>query len=150
MDNFPHLPTLVLVAAAVVVLIFILNKFLFGPLNEILAKRQAEVEEARAAFDDATRQQDARLQQVEQRLADARKESFVLREREQAEGKRLREAELSAARADAAAAVEQAKAELQAEVDVAKQQLEHQADEIARKVAERLLDRPVGAGQGSS
>ena len=150
MDNFPHLPTLGLVAAAVVVLIFILNKWLFGPLNEMLAKRQAEVDEARDAFDEARRLQDQRLADVEARLGEARKEAFSVREQEITAGKAGRDEVLAAARADAAATVEQAKAELQEEVDAAKRDLDVRAEELAQQVAERLLGRPVVVDEESN
>ena len=62
MENFPHPPTMLAVAAAVVVLVFILNRWLFGPLNEILAKRRSEVDEARRRFEEARSTQEERLE----------------------------------------------------------------------------------------
>lgn len=145
MDNFPHLPTILFVGAAVLTLVFILNKWLFGPLNRILAAREAETEAAREAFEAARATQDERLAAIEVELAQARKEAFGIREQEQLAGKAKRDEVLAAARADASEQVEKAKAELQAEVDSARQTLEAQADEIASSIAKRLLGREVGA-----
>ncbi len=145
MDNFPHPPTMLLVAAAVLALVFVLNKWLFGPLNRTLAARQAEIESARTAFEAAKHIQEERLAAIEIELADARRETFAIREQEQAAGKAKRDAVLAAARAAATQQIEQAKTELEAEVGRAKQQLDEQADELARNIAERLLGREVGA-----
>lgn len=150
MENFPHAPTLALVAAAVVTLVFVLNKWLFGPLNEALTRRQREIDEARAAFESAQQVQDERLAQIEMQLAEARKDAFALREQELAAGKAKRDRVLAEARSDAAERVARAKAELQAEIDKAKAELDRQASDLARRAAERLLGRVVASGPEGS
>lgn len=150
MENFPHAPTLALVAAAVLTLVFVLNKWLFGPLNEALTRRQREIDEAREAFESAQQVQDERLAQIEMQLAEARKDAFALREQELAAGKAKRDRVLAEARADAAEHVARAKAELQAEIDKAKAELDRQASDLARRAAERLLGRAVASGPKGS
>lgn len=149
MENFPHPPTLALVAAAVLVLVWILNRWLFGPLNGILAERQAEIADARAEFEQAKQIQDERIAQVESRLADARKEAFGVREAAIRDGRSRRDQVLAEARADAQASVDRAREEIQRQVAEAKDELEAEAETIARRVAEQLLGRRVGAGGGS-
>lgn len=146
MENFPHLPTLVLVAAAVVALVLILNRWLFGPLNRILAEREAEIAGARAEFQRAKEIQDQRLADVEARLAEARKQAYGVREQAVQEGRAQRDEVLAAARADTVQRVEAAKQEIQKEVEEARQQLETDARSIARRIAEQLIGRPVGGG----
>lgn len=149
MENFPHPPTLILVAAAVVALVFILNRWLFGPLNEILAQRQGEIDRAREEFQRAKEVQDRRIAEVETRLAEARKQAYGVRETAMQEGRAQRDEVLAAARADTMARVEAAKQEIQSEVAEARAQLDDDARSIARKVAEQLLGRPVSSGGGS-
>ena len=148
MDNFPHPPTLLLVGGAVIALVFILNRWLFGPLNAILQQRQAEIDKARAEFDEARAVQDTRLQQVEAKIGEARREAFAIREQAQTAARASRDRVLGQARADAAAKVEAAKAEIDGQIDSARQQLEADADELARQIAERVLGRPVTPGGG--
>lgn len=150
MENFPHPPTLALVAAAVVVLVFILNRWLFGPLNEILARRRAEIDSARAELEKAKQVQDERIAQVESRLAQARKEAFGVREAAIRDGREQRDEVLVAARADAQASVDEARAEIQQQVTEAKAELETEAEAIARRVAEQLLGRRVTVDEGRS
>jgi len=143
MDNFPHLPTLLLVAAAVVALVFILNRFLFRPLNEILDKRASEVDAAREEFERARQHQDERLSAIEERLAGARKEAFAVREEAQHEAREERDDVLAAARADALATVDKAKGEIRDQVDAAREQLDVDAQGLAQQIVEQLLGRPV-------
>lgn len=150
MENFPHPPTLVLVAAAVVALVFILNRWLFGPLNEILATRRDEIEAARAEFEKAKQLQEERIARVESRLAQARKQAYGIREDALREARQRRDEILAEARADAQARVDEARAEIQEEVAAAKAELDSEARAIARRVAEQLLRRPVTADEGES
>ncbi len=150
MENFPHLPTILLVAAAVVALVFILNRWLFGPLNAILAQREAEIDDARTKLEDAQRIQNERLAAVEARVSESRKESFGIREQAHGEARERREEVLAAARADAAKEIEEARAEIGKQIDSARTQLESDADEIARTIAERILGRPVDADTDGS
>jgi F-type H+-transporting ATPase subunit b len=148
MENFPHPPTIVLVAAAIIVLVFILNRWLFGPLNAILTQRQNEIDAAREEFESAQRVQNDRLEAVEARVAESRKESFAIREQAHGEAREHRDQVLAAAREDAAKEIEGARAEITKQIDAARGQLENDADEIAKTIAERVLGRPVDADGG--
>ncbi len=143
MENFPHLPTILLIAGAVLALVFILNRWLFGPLNAILAQRQAEIDDARDELEAAQRIQDERLAAVEVRVAESRRESYGIREQAHGEARERREQMLAAAREDAAKEIEAARAEIGRQIEAARTQLESDADEIARTIAERILGRPV-------
>jgi F-type H+-transporting ATPase subunit b len=143
MENFPHLPTILLIAGAVLALVFILNRWLFGPLNAILAQRQAEIDDARDEFEAAQRVQNERLAAVEARVAESRRESYGIREQAQGEARERREQILAAAREDAAKEIEAARAVIGRQIEAARTQLESDADGIARTIAERILGRPV-------
>ncbi len=148
MENFPHPPTIVAVAAAVVLLVFILNRWLFTPLGEILEKRQAEIDGARQSFEAAQREQQKRLEEIETRLVVGRKEAFAIREQAQQEARAKREELLAEARQEAAAEIAAAKEQIAADVAKAHTELESQAEEIAAQIGERLLGRPVTSGGG--
>ena len=139
---------MLLVAAAVVALVVILNRFLFGPLNAILAERERETESARAEFEKARELEQERLTQIEARLADARKEAFEIRSEATRDGRATRDEALAAARADAAAEIDRARGEITAHVAAAKRELSSEAETLARQVAERLLGRQVAGTEG--
>jgi len=148
MDNFPHPPTMILIAAAVVALVFILNRFLFGPLNRILAQRQQEIDKARAEFEEAQRLQNERLEEVESRMASSRQEAYSIREQAHTEAREHREKVLGEARDDAARQIEAARSEINDQIAQARTQLESDADELAARIAERVLGRPVESDGG--
>ncbi|HJO05286.1 MAG TPA: ATP synthase F0 subunit B [Acidobacteriota bacterium] len=150
MDNFPHLPTIALVAAAVVAVVIIANRWVFGPLNVILARRQTEIDEAGEAFADATRIQEERLAEVEARVAQARKEAYAIREAAHGEARAERDRVLGEARAEAARKVEEAKAAIDEQIEQARLQLEADAGDLAKRIADRILSRPVGSGGNES
>ena len=146
MDNFPHLPTIMLVAAAAVAMVFLANRWIFGPLNSILARRQVEIDGASEAFADATRVQEQRLAEVEDRLLRARKEAYAVREQAYVEARAERDRVLGEARAEAARKVEEAKAAIDAQIKEARRQLEGDAADLAKQIANRILARPMGSG----
>ena len=108
---------MLLIAAALVALVFILNKWLFGPLNTILAQRQSEIDTAQSEFDEARRLQDERLAKIEARVADSRKEAYAIREAAHGAGREQREEILTAARDDAAKQIEAARDEIGQQID---------------------------------
>jgi len=150
MDNFPHPPTMLLIAAAVLTLVFLLNRYLFRPLTAILDKRREETESARREFDEARRIQEERIAEIEARLESARREAFEIRESAQKDARAARSNLLAEARAEAGAELEKAKEQIRAQVEEAKKGLATDAESLARQAAERLLRRPVGPGTEES
>jgi len=147
MENFPHLPTLLSVAAAVVLLVFILNRYLFRPLNDILERRRQRTEEARHELEEAQATQAARLEEIERRLGEARREAYEIREAAQRAGRERRDARLQEARQEAQEMLQAARQEIEEELDSAKESLEGEAERLSKRIAQRLLGRPVAGGK---
>lgn len=145
MENFPHLPTLLSVAAAVVLLVFILERYLFRPLNDILETRRRRSEEARRELEEAQATQTARLEEIERRLSEARREAYEIREAGQRAGRERRDAQLEEARQEAQEMLQAAREEIEEELESAKDSLEGEAERLADMIAERLLGRPVSS-----
>ena len=138
------------VAAAVLLLAAILNRWLFKPLNGILAERREQTEAAQRSLQEARQAQEARLAEIEKRLAEARREAYEIRDVAQREGHERQEALLREARADAQEILDAARAEIAADIESAQVELEAQADRLAGMVAERLAGRPLeSAGENS-
>ena len=74
MENFPHLPTLLSVGAAVIFLMLVLNQFLFKPLRRIIDERERRTKEARGELDEAGAVQAQRLDEIAADLEVARKD----------------------------------------------------------------------------
>lgn len=150
MENFPHLPTILSVASAVVVLTLVLNQFLFKPLRSIIDERQRRTDEARKQLAEARAVQDQRIDEIEQRLKEARRAAFEIREAAARSGRATRDELMAEARREANKVVDEARQEIAADLDTARKDLEGEAERLAQMIAERILGRPVGkeGGQG--
>lgn len=119
------------------------NKLLFQPYLRLRERRKAGIEGARAEAERMSAQADAKLADYEKQLAAAR-------DRANEEGRKVR-AEAAAhekevtdkARAEAQKAIDEAAAKMKQEVEAARLQLLPQANQLARQIASKLLDREV-------
>ncbi len=145
MENFPHLPTLLSVASAVLVLILVLNQFLFKPLRTIIDERERRTDEARAELDDARGVQEQRLDEIEQRLKEAQREAYDIREAAQRAGGARRDELMAEARRQAHQLVDEARQEIAADLETARHDLQAEAERLSRLIADRVVGRPLSA-----
>ena len=150
MENFPHLPTILSVAAAVLVLILVLNQFLFKPLRRIIDERERRTNEARAELDEARDVQNRRLDEIEQRLKEARREAYEIREAAQRVGRTRRDELMAEARRQAHLMVDEARQEIAADIETARHDLEAEAERLSQMIADRVVGRPVSVDGGQS
>ena len=150
MENFPHLPTILSVAAAVLALILVLNQFLFKPLRTIIDERERRTSEARTELDEARAVQGQRFDEIEQRLKEARREAYEIRDGAQRAGRARREELMTEARQQAHHVVNEAREEIAADVETARRDLEAEAERLSQMIADRVLGRPVGVDGGES
>ena len=148
MENFPHLPTLLSVGAAVVFLMLVLNQFLFKPLRTIIDERERRTTHAQEELEAANILQAARLDQIENRLKEARREAHDIRDTAQRAGRAERDERMMEARKAAQDIVEKAREELAADVEIAHKDLESEAERLSQLIAEQVLGRPVGSEGG--
>ena len=148
MENFPHLPTILSVGSAVIVLTLVLNQFLFKPLRGIIDERERRTKEAKNELDEARAVQERRLDEIEQRLKDARREAYEIRDASQRAGRAQRDALMTEARQQAHEVVDQAREEIAADVETARNDLEAEAERLSRMIADRVLGRAVSSDGG--
>ncbi|OMQ93461.1 F0F1 ATP synthase subunit B [Burkholderia pseudomallei] len=133
--------TLALQTVNVVVLVWLLSRFLFRPVSDIIAKRQAA---ARKLIDDASRERDAAHAERERARAeraslaaardDALKDAL-------AQAAAARERLIAAARADAQALRDAARAQADADAVQRAKALDARATRLAIDIAAKLLAR---------
>ncbi len=148
MENFPHLPTLLSVGAAVVFVMLVLNQFLFKPLRTIIDERERRTTHAQEELEAANILQAERLDQIDNRLKDARREAHDIRDTAQRAGRAERDERMMEARKAAQDIVEKAREELAADVEIARKDLESEAERLSQVIAEQVLGRPVGSEGG--
>lgn len=120
---------------------WILKKFLFQPIMEILRERRETVETARAEHEAAAEQAETKIDAEREKLNRARVEAAARRDelRKAAEGHR--EAVLDETREETDARLRAAQAELEREVATQRETLETRARDLADRMADKLLER---------
>jgi len=148
MDNFPHLPTMLSVAAAVVALVFILSRYLFRPLGGILEERRAKVDGARLELEEAQALQEQRLADIESRLTETRREAFAIRDRAQQDARARLDEHVRVAREQVRSEMEEAEGRIKDSVESECRKLDDKARALADQLVEQILGRPVTGGEG--
>lgn len=125
------------------ILIVLLQRFLYKPLTQFLATRadgiKRSLEEAKAAREAAAKAQ----QEYEARIAATRREAAALRESAVREVEEERQRLLKMSRDEAARLLTEAKAQIEQEVKRAKAELRAEVVGLSLGVAERLIGRSL-------
>lgn len=135
--------TLFIQAVLFAVMGFIASKLLFRPYLRMREERAAGIEGAR---DDAERMQAeaaARLTEYEEKLAAARSRAQVEQRKIRSEAADHEREVTDKARAEANKAITSAREKVDSEVEAARNELMPRADELARDMVSKLLEREV-------
>lgn len=118
--------------------LFIMKRYVFGPLGEAIEKRRAHIaqslEEAERSRDEAT----SMLEDYKARLVDARKEADSLREQGRKEGERQRAELLADGQSQRERVIADAEVQIQAEVRQAAGGLRDEVVTLALAAAEKV------------
>ena len=139
---------ILLKAIPTVILLLILHAYLravlFGPLEKMLKQRAELTDGARQAADRSLAAAEAKAQEYEAKLRDAR--AAVYKEQEETRRRWLDEqtTRMAQSRASAEAAVRKAKEELAAEAAVARASLAETSSTLADQIASSLLTGRAG------
>jgi F-type H+-transporting ATPase subunit b len=122
-------------------LIFILNRLLFKPLQKIQAERESRtsglMNEAQAKMD----RQLGLLKEYQATIKNARMQTYHQQEQVRTEAMQKRAEVLAKAKAAGEQMIRDSRASILSQVELAKQQLDLEAQELARGIASTLLGR---------
>ena len=131
---------------SILLLIFILNRTLFKPINQVLEERErlgvGRLGEARRMLGEY----EQRLKRYEDQLRAARGEAYMQLEAQRREAQALRQRMIAEVKAETSAQVEAARQEIIGQAATAKQSLENEARAMAATISSQILHRPVSAG----
>jgi F-type H+-transporting ATPase subunit b len=127
-------------------LIFILNRTLFKPINQVLDERErlgvGRLDEARRML----AQYEDRLGKYEEQLRGARAEAYQYLESQRRKVQATRAEMIGQVKSETASQIEAAKQEISRQTASAKQNLEKEALAMAATISSHLLRRPVSGG----
>ncbi len=134
------------ILVSILFLIFILNRTLFKPINQVLDERErlgvGRLGEARRMLV----KYEERLKDYEDQLRAARAEAYQHLEAQRRDAQAMRQQMIAEVRAETAAQIKAAKQEIAGQATAAKQDLENEARAMAATISSQILHRPISAG----
>ncbi len=125
------------------ILFFGLKHFLFKPVNEILEKRQQEVDQSIQEAQDAKIKAEATLSEYEEKLSNAKEESAEMIRKATRKAQQRSDEIVAAAKEDASNILARGREELSQEKRRAESELRGAVSELAVLVAEKVVEREV-------
>jgi F-type H+-transporting ATPase subunit b len=120
-------------------LMLVLNRIYFRPVGRILDEREARVKGDSEKLDSLVREIEEKTRRVEVMIADARNESFRIREGWIRKGEEFRETLIENAREKSTRQFEDQMKRLETEIAVAQKQLESEVSVFSQKIREAFL-----------
>ena len=137
--------TLFIHIAIILLMVFVLNRTLFRPVNRVLEERgrrtHGRSDEARKTIE----QVEENLLRYERSLREARVESYHTMERQRAEAVGERQRRLALVRDEVSGSVEEEKRAIREQSAEARATLEGEARRVAASVSTQILGRSVGS-----
>ncbi len=135
--------TLLLHLLMVAVMVFILNRTLLKPINQILEERDKQIAGRRAEAESLAAETEEKLQKYNKALHDARVDGYRLLDKERAEGLRQREEKLRQYREEMSKEVATQVEATRQQEQAAKRELETQAASMGDLISSKILRRPA-------
>ena len=127
------------------ILFLLFKKFLFGPVNKMLAKRQSEIDARYDAADEAKRIAEEDKLLWNEKISTAKAESDEIIKKAQDSAKRQGETIVTKAKEQADGIVRQAEAQAQLEMKKAEEGIKKEIVEVSTALANKLLEREINA-----
>ncbi len=127
------------------ILFLLFKKFLFGPVNRMLAKRQSEIDARYDAADAAKRMAEENKLLWDEKISTAKAESDEIIKKAQECAKRQGEIIVTKAKDQAEGIVRQAETQAQLEMKKAEEGIKKEIVEVSAVLANKLLGREINA-----
>ena len=137
--------TLIGQIAAFILLIWFVNKVLWGPLNNLLAERQKKIADGLAAAEKGKHELELSEKRAKEELHEARTQAADILAQAEKRANEIVEEAKGNARNEGERIITAAHAEIEQEVNRAKEQLREQVAAIAVSGASKILSRVIDA-----
>lgn len=137
--------TVLIADIAFFLLLFLIARYLYRPITQVLEARTQRIAEGLRAAEEAVKDREVAENEYQERLAEARREGQALLDRIAKQGEDLRKQLEVKARAQADGLIAKARAEIQQERDEAVQDLRSQVADLALLAAGRIIGESLDA-----
>ncbi len=128
----------------VAVMVFVLNRTLLKPINQILAERERQITGRRQEAEAMAAEMKDKLRTYNSTLHEARVEGYRLLEKERAAALKEKEEKIRAIRDQVSKEVAAQKQETQKQEQAVKSELDAQAATMGNLISSQILRRPIG------
>ena len=135
--------TLLFHLLVIAIMVFVLNRTLLKPINQILAERERQITGRLSEANALKAETEEKLTKYNQTLRDARTDGYRLLEKERAEALKQKEEKLRLYRDEMSKEVAQQKDATRKQEEAARAELEAQATSISDLITSRILRRPA-------
>lgn len=135
--------TLLLHLIIIILMVFVLNRTLFKPVNQILEERERKGEGLLSEAAKMAASVEESLRSYEQSLRAARTEGYSRLEQERADAIKSREGQLAAAKAELTELITSERQQIGTQAEEARGTLAQEAKRLAIEISSHILGRPV-------
>lgn len=121
------------------ILLFLLNRILFKPLLCMLTQRSDHIKGSLNSAKAMEKEKEARMQEVERRLSEARDKSKAIFEEFNKEGQKIQKQSIEIAQKETADMSRKARESLEAEVKRARESLRVEVETFSKIIVEKLV-----------
>lgn len=137
---------LILISLANLVILFlIVKRFLFKPVNKMLADRQSELDKRYNAADEAVRDAEEKQKLWNEKMVSVRSETEEILKKAQEGASRRSETIVSDAKEQANSIIRQAKAQAELERKKSEEEIKQEIVEVSTAIANKIIEREVSA-----
>jgi F-type H+-transporting ATPase subunit b len=122
------------------ILVLVLTKVYFKPVSRVMKERDDRLQQDRGSAQEALEKYDSILAKIEEDLKAAKSETREIREKFDREAQKEKEKMIEEVSLECRAQVDRARKELEKKVAQLKKELEPSSQELAEKIAKRLLN----------
>ena len=133
--------TLLLHVLFIAVMVFVLNRTLLKPINEILAERERQIGGRLTEAESLTAEAEEKMRNYQSALREARGEGYRLLEKERAAGLKAKDEKLRQHREELSQTVAKEKDSIQKQQAKVQTELEAQADSMGVLISSQILRR---------
>lgn len=127
------------------ILFLLFKKFLFKPVNNMLAKRQSEIDSKYEAADEAKRSAEEDKKLWDEKISTVKAETDEMIKKAQDSAKRQGDTIVSKAKEQADGIIRQAENQAQLEMKKAEEGIKNEIVEVSAALANKLLEREINA-----
>ena len=137
--------TLILQIISFLIFLYIINRIMFRPLQNIMAERNAHIEKIKTDIIQAQKRVDNITIEIGNQEAAVKKEAYKFKATLEEDGNRQATEIFASVRVEIAEANQEAKKDIEVKLSEARENIQKESETLAVDIIERILERRLGA-----